>query len=96
METAPPDVVEDVDLRQLLDTLDGPSCEWSATGSGYAGKIGKPCDAAPTWLMTVTCGCSAYLCQDHAERTRARLDPTPLGIFCTRHDRRVTVEWLPL
>lgn len=100
MDTATPDVVEDVGLRALLDSLvdslDAPACEWGATGQGFSGKIGKPCDTVAIWYLAVSCGCGATLCQPHAERTRARLDPTQLVIFCTRHDRRVTVEWLPV
>lgn len=87
MPNASPDVDEAVDIVTLLSDLDEPSCEWTKVRE-------EKCAERADWLMIASCGHHAYFCSPHSRRVKADLAKKALKIlFCSRHEKRVDVEW---
>lgn len=65
MDTATPDVIDDVDLKDLLDAaVPPPACEWKAKAAS------DPCGEPATWIMSASCGHSAYFDDEHVDVLR--------------------------
>jgi len=86
-----PVVTEDVDIRELLESLDEPSCEWGHE-SFQREADNDPCAESADWILITSCGDTAFLCTPHAASVKRRIGGR--GLYCTRHDNRsVTARW---
>jgi len=86
-----PVVTEDVDIRELLESLDEPGCEH---GHDLPERSipGDPCPENADWILIASCGHTTYLCTPHAAATKRRIEGR--GLCCARHGMRdVTVRW---
>ncbi len=60
----PPDVSID-DAKKLLDDLPPMLCQYGRDKAESVGGVGPNCDEIATWLLVLSCGHDAPLCDDH-------------------------------
>lgn len=85
MSAASPIVDESTDIRELIESLDEPSCE---------AKVDKhaDCGVAADWVLLLSCGDTTYLCTPHAVSIKLRIEGKRL--HCGIHDvSNVTARW---
>lgn len=67
MNIASPDTIEDTTLDSMLEAaVPPPKCEWRTK------KMTELCGEPATWILTSSCGHSAYYDDEHADVLRSQ------------------------
>lgn len=87
-----PVVDESTDIRELIESLDVPTCDYGHDWEDGTPVKGEPCSDPADWILATSCGDITLLCTPHAAEVKRRLDGVRIG--CSRHSEpSVSVRW---
>lgn len=105
LSPAKPSTSEELDaVQRLLDSIPPTRCQYGRDRDETVGGSGPNCDEPATWLLVLSCGHDAPLCDEHMHKIERAIG-RGFPLTCSRKETagkahpagiRVTYEWRKL